>query len=186
VAALSSLADEALVGRIAEGDRAALAELYRRHAPALMGLARKLLGDGREAEDLVHDVILETWARAKDFDAARGSARSWIFLRLRSRALDRRTAARVRRQAREPLDTEAMPASTRRAQDRVEAGLDFAHVRTALARVGDETRQILELAYVEGLTLAEVAERMALPLGTVKSRLNRALARLRDELGPQQ
>src|SRR5690348_4003420 len=80
-------ADEQLVRKVAEGDRAALGELYDRFAPSMLAVARRILGS--EPEDLVQDVFLEAWHRARHFDPARGSVRTWLMLRVRSRSLDR-------------------------------------------------------------------------------------------------
>jgi RNA polymerase sigma-70 factor (ECF subfamily) len=174
------LKDEELVTAVAGGSRSALGELYDRYAPVLVALGRKIVGELREAEDLVHDVFLEIWRQAGDFDVARGSARAWIFMRLRSRALDRRKAPRIARAVR--LDDEL----DRVADDRADPSLapDRAAVRRALAGLPDEQRVVIELGYFEGLSSSEIAERKNLPIGTVKSRTAAALARLRAEIGP--
>src|SRR3954468_21757335 len=89
--------DEVLVTAMAAGDRAALATLYERHAPLLLGLGLKIVRERREAEDLLHDVFLEAWRSAKDFDPKRGRVRTWLAIRMRSRALDLQKSARVSR-----------------------------------------------------------------------------------------
>src|SRR3954463_8747888 len=89
--------DEALVTAMAAGDRAALATLYERHASLLLGLALRIVREKREAEDLLHDVFLEAWRTAKDFDPKRGRVRTWLAIRMRSRALDLQKSARVSR-----------------------------------------------------------------------------------------
>src|SRR5262245_28852664 len=81
--------DEQLVAAIALADEAALAELYDRHASAMLGVALRVLGSRSDAEDLVHDVFVEAWQKAADFDAKRGSVRSWLLMRVRSRGIDR-------------------------------------------------------------------------------------------------
>src|ERR1041385_7882142 len=86
--------DESLVAAMAAGDRAALATLYDRHAPLLLGLALRILRERRDAEDLLHDVFLEAWRTAKDFDPNRGRVRTWLAIRMRSRALDLQKSAR--------------------------------------------------------------------------------------------
>ncbi|MEZ4468804.1 MAG: sigma-70 family RNA polymerase sigma factor [bacterium] len=91
--------DTRLVLGMAQGDKSALGQLYDRHAPLLLGVALRLLGDRPEAEDLVHDVLIEAWQRADTYDPARASVRSWLLLRLRSRALDRLRSARISRRA---------------------------------------------------------------------------------------
>ena len=89
--------DEVLVRAIASGDTRALAALYDRHAPLMLGLARRIVGGTSEAEDIVHDVFVEAWRRASDYDESRGSVKAWLLLRTRSRAIDFRKSAGVAR-----------------------------------------------------------------------------------------
>jgi RNA polymerase sigma-70 factor, ECF subfamily len=171
--------DDALVRAIAGGDRGAVAALYDRHAPLLLGVALRMLRSKPEAEDLLHDVFLEAWRHASEFDSVRGSVRSWLLMRLRSRALDRlRSIGYTRVVALEqPLEPQAgvtFPVEM--------AGADAARVRKAMATLGAEQQTLLELMYFEGLSLSEIASREHAPLGTVKSRLARALAQLRLHL----
>ena len=167
--------DEALVTAMAAGDRGALATLYERHAPLLLGLALKIVRERGEAEDLLHDVFLEAWRSAKDFDPRRGRVRTWLAIRMRSRALDRQKSARVARNTGdsglELLVDESEGTSP-----------DHGRVRSALAELGQEQRRVLELAYFEGLSCTEIAERVAVPVGTVKSRIAAGLERLRSGL----
>jgi RNA polymerase sigma-70 factor (ECF subfamily) len=167
--------DEALVTAMAAGDRGALATLYDRHAALLLGLALKIVRERREAEDLLHDVFLEAWRTAKDFDPKRGKVRTWLAIRMRSRALDRQKSARVARNAGdsglELLVDESEVANP-----------DHRRVRSALAELGQDQRRVLELAYFEGLSCTEIAERVSIPVGTVKSRLAAGLERLRSGL----
>lgn len=168
--------DEALVTAMAAGDRAALATLYERHSALLLGLALRIVRERREAEDLLHDVFLEAWRSAKDFDPKRGRVRTWLAIRMRSRALDLQKSARVARNTGdgglELLVDEAEGASP-----------DHRRVRSALAELGSDQRRVLELAYFEGLSCSEIAERVAIPVGTVKSRIAAGLERLRSGLG---
>jgi RNA polymerase sigma-70 factor (ECF subfamily) len=167
--------DEALVTAMAAGDRGALATLYERHAALLLGLALRIVREKREAEDLLHDVFLEAWRSAKDFDPKRGRVRTWLAIRMRSRALDLQKSARVSRNTGDGgldlLVDEAEGASP-----------DHRRVRTALAELGQDQRRVLELAYFEGLSCTEIAERVAIPVGTVKSRIAAGLDRLRSGL----
>src|SRR6476619_7154041 len=89
--------DVRLVAAMANGDRGALAELYERHAGVLLAVGLRIVRDRREAEDLLHDVLLEAWRHAKDFDPNRGRVRTWLGIRMRSRALDLQKSARVSR-----------------------------------------------------------------------------------------
>jgi RNA polymerase sigma-70 factor (ECF subfamily) len=167
--------DEALVTAMAAGDRGALATLYERHAPLLLGLALKIVRERREAEDLLHDVFLEAWRSAKDFDPRRGRVRTWLAIRMRSRALDLQKSARVARNTGDGgldlLVDESEGVSP-----------DHRKVRSALAELGQDQRRVLELAYFEGLSCSEIAKRVAVPVGTVKSRIASGLARLRSGL----
>lgn len=167
--------DAALVAAMAAGDRSALSQLYARHAGLLLGLAMRIVRDRREAEDLLHDVFLEAWRSAKAFDPKRGRVRTWLAIRMRSRALDLQKSARVSRNAGdaglEQLVDEGVAASP-----------DHARVRAALAALGPEQRRVLELAYFEGLSCTEIAARVEIPVGTVKSRLAAGLDRLRGHL----
>jgi len=171
--------DEALVAAMAGGDpgaQAAMATLYARHSALLLGLALRIVRDKREAEDLLHDVFLEAWRSAKDFDPKRGRVRTWLAIRMRSRALDLQKSARVSRNVGDGgldlvVDEAGGPTP------------DHARIRDALAALGPDQRRVLELAYFEGLSCSEIAERVAIPVGTVKSRIAAGLDRLRSGLG---
>lgn len=169
--------DADLVARMAAGDREALSRLYARHAPILLGLALRIVRDRREAEDLLHDVFLEAWRAAKTFDPKRGRVRTWLAIRMRSRALDLKKSARVSRNAGDTgLDALVDEAATR--------SPDHTRVRAALAALGADQRRVLELAYFEGLSCTEIADRIAVPVGTVKSRIAAGLERLRASFQP--
>ena len=167
--------DEVLVAAMAAGDRAALATLYERHGALLLGLALRIVREKREAEDLLHDVFLEAWRTAKDFDPKRGRVRTWLAIRMRSRALDLQKSARVSRNTGD--------AGLELVVDQAEGSSpDHGRIRSALAELGQDQRRVLELAYFEGLTCAEIAKRVEIPIGTVKSRIAAGLDRLRSGL----
>lgn len=169
----AELTDVELVARMVRGERTAVALLYQRHQAPLFRLARGLLRSAAEAEDLLHDVFLEAWRRSADYSAERGSVRAWLILRTRSRALDRlKSAARPRGMPLEP------PAETAP----VEVG-DQRRLRELLAQMPEAQQQVVLLGYFEGLSSAEISERLAIPIGTVKSRTRAALETLRDVLG---
>jgi len=164
--------DAELVARMAAGDRDAMSQLYTRHSPVMLGLALRIVRERREAEDLLHDVFLEAWRAAKDFDPKRGRVRTWLTIRMRSRALDHQKSARVSRNAGDAgLDYVV--------DERERTSPDHARIRTALAELGADQRKVLELAYFEGLSCTEIAGRIAIPVGTVKSRIAAGLDRLR-------
>jgi len=172
--------DVELVVAAAGGDRGALAQLYDRYAALLLGVAQRILGSPREAEDLVHDVFLEAWKQAGHYDASRGSVRTWLLMRLRSRALDRKKAA-----ANRAISMEAPGELAEREVSLEDPALapDRTRVRRVLLALPLEQRAVLELAYFEGLSSSEIATRLGTPIGTVKSRVAAALSKLRTELG---
>lgn len=182
-AGVAEVPDEHLLAAVIDGDRGALARLYDRYGPVLLGLARRILGDRPEAEDLVHDVFVEAWRRAEDFDPERGSVRAWLILRLRSRAIDRVKAAPHARTT--SLDAPGVGEPDDRAGAAEDPALaaDRSAVRRALMGLPPEQRAVLWLGYFEGLSSSEIATRTGVPIGTVKSRVAAALARLRSVLG---
>lgn len=176
-AAADDADDVALVGAIAAGDRAALGALYDRHGSLLLALALRIVRDRREAEDLLHDVFLEVWRSAGDYDRGRGRVRTWLVVRMRSRALDVAKSARVARRSGDETVLERAAGD-----DDLGGAPDRQRVRLALAALGDDQRAVLELAYFDGLTCTDIAARLAIPVGTVKSRLAAGLERLRRVL----
>jgi RNA polymerase sigma-70 factor (ECF subfamily) len=168
--------DVELVRAMAAGNQDALAALYERYADLMLGLAMRVVRNRREAEDLLHDVFLEAWRAAKDFDPARGRVRTWLAIRMRSRALDLQKSARVSRNAGDGGLEHV-------AAEEVHPSPDHAKVRGAIAELPKEQRQVIELAYFDGLSCSEIAERLSVPIGTVKSRLSAAMSKLRVSLG---
>jgi RNA polymerase sigma-70 factor (ECF subfamily) len=175
---LGDKGDVSLISGAAAGDRDCLAALYDRYASALLAIGRRILGDRREAEDLLHDVFIEVWRQAGDYDEARGSVRAWLLMRMRSRALDRRKSAALSKRADLPAPETVADADVHAGEDPA-LGPDRQAVRRALAQLPAEQRQVLELGYFEGLSSSEIAERVCAPIGTVKSRVAAALSKLR-------
>ncbi len=167
--------DIRLVRAAAKGDSHALAGLYDRYASVLLAVGQRILGNAREAEDLLHDVFLEVWRHAGDYDHARGSVRAWLLMRMRSRALDRKRAQGRSRVI--LLENGNIPEAEASSADDPSLAPDRRVVRKA-------QRVVLELGYFEGLTSTEIAARVEIPVGTVKSRVARALSQLREILGP--
>ncbi|MEO8179951.1 MAG: sigma-70 family RNA polymerase sigma factor [Deltaproteobacteria bacterium] len=173
-----SPSDPELVERMVRGDRSAVALLYGRHKLPLFALARGMLRGTAEAEDLLHDVFLEAWGRCADYSVERGSVGAWLMLRTRSRALDRIKAAGRRPAA----DHASMPDEPSTAHAPVET-IDQARLRQLLVQMPEAQQQVVLLGYFEGLSSAEISERLQIPIGTVKSRTRAALESLRDVLG---
>lgn len=171
--------DLALIAAIAGGDRDALAGLYDRYAARLLSLGLRLLADRREAEDVLHDVFIEVWQHAGDFDPSRGSVRAWLFVRMRSRTLDRcRRNGRARARERDQVVPEPSPS-----MDPGRAA-DQRRILAALGELPDAQRQVIELSYFGGLSSAALAARLDVPVGTIKSRVAAALAKLRAAFDP--
>jgi RNA polymerase sigma-70 factor (ECF subfamily) len=167
------------VRAMARGERGALASLYDAYAKTMLALAVRILGDRREAEDVVHDVFLEAWRQSAEYDEQRGSVRAWLLIRLRSRALDRRKSARATR----VVSVDGGALAPLAGDDDPSQSADFGRVREALAALPADQRTVVELAYYEGLSSTEIAARTSAPIGTVKSRAAAALAKLRSGLG---
>jgi len=174
--------DPALVAAVAQGNREALGALYDLHAPLLFGLAKRMLGNAAAAEDLLHDVFLEAWQHAAEYSPDRGSVRSWLLVRTRSRALDRlgRGARESRITQHLSLANEGEPAFA----PSPSLSVDGARLRRLLGTLPAELVAVLDLTYFEGLSASEIAPRLGIPTGTVKSRLARALEALRGAIAP--
>lgn len=171
-------ADIDVLRRVADGDKAALGVLYDRYASAMLSLGLRILAVRREAEDLVHDVFLEAWQHAGDYDAARGSVKAWLLLRMRSRCLDRARSHGFSRH--ETLDRLSTRAAAIEPADR---HIDAARAQSLLEALPLQQREILELGYFNGLSFSEISRALRIPLGTVKSRAAAALTKLREDLG---
>ncbi len=179
-------ADADLIARVKGGSSEALDEIYRRYSSPVYSLVWKILQNPEESEDVALDVFWQIWRQASSYDAARGAPPAWIFTLARSRAIDR-LRARHRKEDRtisfddpavvlDPLDQEATPdqvASYRQNRDAV---------REAMKVLSAPQREAVELAFFQGLTHVEIAAKLRLPLGTVKTRIRQGLIRLRRRL----
>jgi len=175
------LEDARLISAMSQGDRSALATLYDRYSALLLAVATRILGERREAEDLVHDVLLEVWRQCADYDGSRGSVRAWMLVRLRSRALDRKKSVGATRVI--AVDPEKLNEQREVLNEDPAFAPDRTAIRRALAALPEDQRTVLELGYFEGLSSSEIAARIDAPIGTVKSRVAAALAKLRAGLG---
>lgn len=167
---------------IAGGDEQALSALYDRYRLILFGLILRILHSQQEAEDVLQEVFLQVWRRASDFDETRGRPFTWLVTLARSRAIDRlRSLGSRERTAQEAA--RSTPDSISDAADDAVKSEQGEIVRRALRELPDEQRRTLLLAYFEGLTQSEIAERLNTPLGTVKTRMRSGMMKLRELLG---
>ncbi|MEM8945276.1 MAG: sigma-70 family RNA polymerase sigma factor [Planctomycetota bacterium] len=186
-AASEAQTDEQIMTRVQAGDKTAFAILYDRHAPTIYALCLKIVRMDSDAEAVVSDVFLEVWRNPWKFDDRRGSCRTYLLTLARSRAIDRwrATGTRNRRtqdagEQRVDSDSELQlawePSSLAEQSERRQA------VRGAIATLDASQRQTLILAYFEGLTHREIAERLEMPLGTVKTKIRNGIGALRKTL----
>lgn len=176
-------ADRSTLARMADGDHDALAELYDRHARAVYSLALRIVRDQRDAEEVAQDVFAQAWRQSTRYRAERGSVIAWLMTLTRSRAVDRLRGRRSRPDA--PVDAAPIVEVTDTAapaDERLAWAARAARVRAAVAALPFLQRIAIELAFYEGLTHAEIAERLEEPLGTVKTRIRQGLVKLRDQL----
>ncbi|MBV9490326.1 MAG: sigma-70 family RNA polymerase sigma factor [Verrucomicrobia bacterium] len=175
--------DTELMRRIAGGDERAFSTLYQRFAPALYGMAFRMMNDGREAEDVLQEGFTYLWRKASSFDSARGSAFAWAVMIVRHKAIDklrvRQRDERLRVRAAGETDLAAGMMDDCSGEGLI-ARERSAEVRAALAQLAPEQREALDLAFFDGLTHEQIAERLGTPLGTIKARIRRGLLKMRD------
>jgi RNA polymerase sigma-70 factor (ECF subfamily) len=172
----ASESDESLITGAAGGDADALARLYDRYAPVLLSAGQRLLGGRREAEDLLHDIFVEVWQQAGEYNPERGSVKSWLFLRLRSRGIDR-----LRLKSRKNVELGEQLIATTASDPGEDPSLspDRAEVRRRLESLPPDQRVAIELAYFGGLSGAQIAAELGVPIGTIKTRLALGMSKLR-------
>lgn len=179
--ALQSTPEQSLQ-KVAEGDQRALRDLYNTFAPQLMGLAYRILERRQEAEEVIQDCFVQVWKQASRFDPKRSSAKTWLYLIVRSRAIDR--LRKLRGQA--PLSSTPLEIVIDRGIDADRPTENEVENHPALRRLkslSPRQRETIELAFFEGYTHAEIANLKDIPLGTVKSDIRRSLQRLRTKGG---
>jgi RNA polymerase sigma-70 factor, ECF subfamily len=174
---VKGMADEELVGQVAQGNERALSELYDRYARPVYATGVRLLRDSHLAEELVQDSFTNVWRGAASFDPKRARFATWLYRLTRNRAVDLDRRRRVR-----PLSAGEEPLRNVSGGPEPEASVDLWDVAGALSRIPAEHREVLNLAYFEGLSQREISQRTSVPLGTVKSRTTAALKRLRKAM----
>lgn len=172
-----------LIERIADGDQGALGELYERYAGLLLTLARRILNDLSDAEEVLQEVFLQVWSQAGRYDTRRSSVSTWLVLITRSRSIDRlrtrqvvdRTLVNLQSENRDQHTSPEGLASVWMDQRR-------ARLRREMQLLPPEQKHVLELAFYGGMTQSEIAETTGIPLGTVKTRSLLAMRKLRKAL----
>jgi RNA polymerase sigma-70 factor (ECF subfamily) len=182
--------DASLVQRMQRGDERALASLYDRYAASLLGMVLRTVRERPDAEAVLMEVFLQAWRGAATFDSARGSVLAWLAMMARSRAMDaaRRGARRERHETAEQDSVDAIESVEAPEPTDPLHGLEQQERRTAIEQamtaLVPAQRLVIELAFFEGLTHVEIAERLSEPLGTVKTRIRQGMIKLRDLLAP--
>ena len=169
-----SVDDMRLVARVRAGDQQALSELYDRYSKVVYGVALRILHDTGAAEDLLQDIFLQLWRKPDAFDSSRGSLAAWLAVIARHRSIDR---LRQRRPETDIEDCVIVTATDLR--DETERSLVIEKVRVVMNEMGPDQRTAMEMAFFEGLTHTEIAEKTGEPLGTIKTRIRSGLQMLR-------
>ena len=173
------------LARIAAGDQPALAELYDASSAKVFGLAMKILADRTAAEEVTMDVYTQVWRRASTYDLEQGTPGSWLMTLARTRAIDRFRSQCLERGRQVPLDQAAELLGLAETPEQYSAGLERQRlVQDAMANLSAEQRQAIALAYYWGMSHSEIADRLKVPLGTVKTRMRLGMIRLRTVLAP--
>ena len=168
----------ALMVAVARGDQSALGALYDTYGSQLLAIGLRMLRARAAAEDVLHDVFVEVWQRAGTYDASRGTVWTWLAMRMRSRCLDRLRSAAWRAGTSSVAVDDGHPQLVTEPVEPNRPDLD--RIASLMRTLSDEHQEVIALAYFEGLTMPEIADRISIPVGTVKSRVRVALERLRD------
>jgi RNA polymerase sigma-70 factor (ECF subfamily) len=174
---------EILLADVAGGDREAFTRLYDKTAPRVLGLIRRVLVDPAQSEEVAQEVFLEIWQSASRFDPNKGSGTTWILTMAHRRAIDRIRASQSGRDRDLRVGIRDYSPDYDNVSEQAEIRLENERVRQAMQRLTELQRQAITLAYYEGFTQSEIADRLSIPLGTVKTRLRDGMIRLRDEMG---
>ena len=177
-----------LLRRIALGERVAFEALYDRYVNILYASALKFVKEDADAQDVVQDVFIQIWDKAKLYDPAKGKPLTWALTLTRNRSIDRIRAIQRRTRLRDEFEAETVmdeSVGVREALSGVDASEKGQILRTAVSQLSPQQKKVIELAYFGGLTQTEIAEKLGEPLGTVKARARRGLLRLKELLGDQ-
>lgn len=183
VPAVAEPGPEELLGRVARGDEAAFRALYEVMAPRVYGLARRVVRDPAQAEEVAQEALVEVWRTAPRYDPAKGSANAWVMTIAHRRAVDRVRAAQAGADRERRVGAATVETPYDDVVEGVTASLEQQQVRRCLQGLTDLQREAITLAYYDGYSYREVAEKLQAALPTIKSRLRDGLIRLRDCLG---
>jgi RNA polymerase sigma-70 factor (ECF subfamily) len=172
-----------LLLRVAKGDETAFAELYDAVAAPIFGLAKRILRQAEQAEEVAQEVLLEVWQQSSRFDPERGSGFAWVMTMTHRRAVDRVRAAQSASDRERRVGERSQEREHDQVVEAVEQRLEAEAVRECIDALTDVQRESVTLAYYGGFSYPEVAERLGTPLGTIKTRMRDGLIRLRDCLG---
>src|SRR5205807_3469576 len=182
-AGMRAVTDTDLLAMARDGDAEAFEVIYDRHAPVAFSLARRICGDPAVAEDVVQDAFLSLWRGRDRYDSARGQVRSWLLGIVHNSAIDRlrRSGVHERRRATAEGIEDRLEAPDR-TDEEVAQREEATEVRGALTKLPDEQRQVIELAYFDGLTHTQIAAKLEQPVGTIKGRMRLGLLKLHAQL----
>src|SRR6202167_458601 len=176
----------ALIERIRGGERAAFIGFYDRYSPLLFSVAARVLGDRKEAEDVLQEIMLVIWNKSGDYDPQLGTLSSWAVTLIRNKALDRLRARtrRLRLIEEAAILAEDSNATPYPSANEIVHGRERAELlRDAMKDLPADQRMAIELAFFTGLSQSDIATRLQQPLGTIKARIRRGMLRLREQLG---
>ena len=176
------LRDEQVITLIANGEKDALEVFYNRYASSVFSLARYMLKEQTLAEEVTQDVFLSLWLKASSYNPQRGTPRAWFITMAHHRIIDvirarKRKAQSTNQVAHELLDL--LPSSQPSTEEEAHGNLDREQILTALTSLPEEQRKVIIMAYFEGFSQSEIADRLDQPLGTVKTRVRLAMQKLR-------
>ena len=174
-----------LIQQVAKQDRHAFSQLYDRFSTLVFTLAMRMLKARSDAEDLLQEVFVQVWRQAQNYSTERGSPEAWIVNIARSRAIDKIRSIRRMQKSFVLTDDPARAESPENVESSAVESETRLAMNSALANLPDMQRKVLELAYFDGLTQSEIADRLAEPLGTVKTRMRSGIQKLREILGTQ-
>jgi RNA polymerase sigma-70 factor (ECF subfamily) len=180
---VEDLSIESLLREVADGSRAAFAEMYDRISSRVLGLVIRVLRDRAQSEEVTQEVFLEIWQSASKFDQNRGSGMAWVLTMAHRRAIDRIRSAQKSHERDLKIGIRDMEREFDGVAESVEIRLENERVKVAMARLTPLQREAVILAYYGGYSHSEMSQILGIPLGTVKTRLRDGMIRLRDELG---